>query len=336
MSAKYFHRTRADFRIAVKTEVCLLDATSQKELGRVTIEAVQNRNPQAGAGGLAFSSDGKHLALADHGIVLIDGETGKELRRFDASIDSSTHAVFSPDGRTLAVAGLRQRTYALELYETATGQLRMELPGHGGPIYSMAYSPGGTTLATGGGDATILLWDVGAVRRPIVESEWPGLLDLLTADDGRKAFVAMRRLAGSPAETVRRLKIQLPLKEAPIADAATIAKWVSQLNDAQFRIRDQAQNDLEKLGEPARAELEKALRGDTPLESRRRIELLLGKLVPGLLLPADRLAVRAIEVLECIGTSEARDLVAALSVGAPATRLVREAQATLRRMKKGS
>ncbi len=38
-------------------------------------------------------------------------------------------------------------------------QLRTALAGHSGTVWSIAYSPDGTTIATGSGDNTVRLWD---------------------------------------------------------------------------------------------------------------------------------------------------------------------------------
>ena len=81
--------------------------------------------------------------------------------------------------------------------------------------------------------------------------------------------------------------------------------------------------------------LHRALEGNPSLEMRRRLEQILGKLEQS---PrSDYLrAVRALEVLEHIGTSEAREVVATLSRGAPAARLTRAAQQAQQRLAKRS
>jgi WD40 repeat protein/serine/threonine protein kinase len=62
----------------------------------------------------------------------------------------------SPDGRRLVAAVARDVT----IYDTTTGRVSLTLPqAHDGNIFSVVYSPDGLTLATGGSDSAIRLWD---------------------------------------------------------------------------------------------------------------------------------------------------------------------------------
>ena len=80
--------------------------------------------------------------------------------------DSSV--AFSPNGRTIASSS---RGNNFHLWDTATGKLRRTIAGHSGWVNSVAFSPDGHTLATGGG-STIRLWDAdtGKLRLTITGS----------------------------------------------------------------------------------------------------------------------------------------------------------------------
>ena len=88
------------------------------------------------------------------------------------------------------------------------------------------------------------------------------------------------------------------------------------------------------MGEGARPALEKFLKDTTSTEARMRAQELLTALdrpgqTPELLRP-----LRAVEVLERVGTPEARDVLAGLAKGLPGARLTREARASLDRLAK--
>ena len=63
---------------------------------------------------------------------------------------------YSPDGTRLAVAS----SIGIYLYETATYREVALFTEHTAWLDLIKFSPDGKTIATGGGDGTVLLWDV--------------------------------------------------------------------------------------------------------------------------------------------------------------------------------
>ena len=87
---------------------------------------------------------------------------------------------------------------------------------------------------------------------------------------------------------------------------------------------------MEGLGDLAEPALRKALEGDRPLVLRRRVEQLLDKLVMPTAEQTRNL--RAVELLELMGSSNARQVLLSLADGVPGTRLTRVARGAVQRL----
>ncbi|HYT91916.1 MAG TPA: hypothetical protein VEL76_24595, partial [Gemmataceae bacterium] len=92
--------------------------------------------------------------------------------------------------------------------------------------------------------------------------------------------------------------------------------------------------ELEKLGTRAEAALGKALAGKPSLEVRQRLERLLQKLEGPISAPETLRLLRAVEVLEHAGTPQPREVLEMVVGGQPGTRLGRDAETALARLRK--
>ena len=96
--------------------------------------------------------------------------------------------------------------------------------------------------------------------------------------------------------------------------------------------RERAGRELAALGERAEPALARALQGPLTLGARRRVEKLLSKL-GGPVPTSDELrALRAVHVLEQIGTPEARQVLRVLADGGAGATLTLQAAASLQRL----
>jgi WD40 repeat protein len=84
--------------------------------------------------------------------------TGRQLLALKTP-DHVSSLAFSPDGKTLAVAGNWNRG-AFELWDAVTGQKLDGFQGHTDIITTMSFSPDGQMLATAENLGTIKLWDL--------------------------------------------------------------------------------------------------------------------------------------------------------------------------------
>jgi serine/threonine-protein kinase len=111
---------------------------------------------QAGAKGLALSTDGKRLAIPwGSKVHLWDLEKGPQPLLLEGHLDPVTAVAFSPDGKRLATAAGK----GLRLWDVEYGVETLLLCGHAGSITAIAFSRDGTRLASASDDGTVHVWE---------------------------------------------------------------------------------------------------------------------------------------------------------------------------------
>ena len=101
---------------------------------------------------------------------------------------------FSPDGSTLATAGM-WHDQTVRLWDVASGHLKSVFVGHQGALVNLAFSPDGSTLASGG-LGPVILWDLTATTTttPAIVRISPTLTQPLTI--GEQLTVSINVVGG--------------------------------------------------------------------------------------------------------------------------------------------
>ena len=270
---------------------------------------------------VAWSPDSKYLAVAgiegrqqEKGLGLWKANSDEVARKMITTRQDHERLAYSPDGRLLAAA---DPDY-ISIFETCTGQERRRFQNeHMDSIRRLMFSGDSKLLVSAGNDTLVYLWDVADPVAAKMELESRALDSFRAAmadTDGLAADQAIRSMIASPTTAVPYLKQRL--RVITLADRKAIDQWIIDLDSEQFRVRDRAGKALEDAGDAALPALTKAAETAKTEEVRSKAALILKKIGPGddpAISKVGRQAVRAVEVLERIGTPEALIVLADLA-----------------------
>jgi WD40 repeat protein len=290
-----------------------------------------------------FSPDGKFLVTGGHNAdtKVWDIATAKVLRTLDNGYELRT---FAPDGQS--VLSVTRNQAALH-HLSAEKDICIFQP----PVkrsYFACFSPdfqrvavlapssaGGLDLSANDGQASVYLFrvppkafDPAAANfddAPL-EALWS---DLNTDNELRRQVVRKAfRAAPKPAVALVAKKI------SPISKNLQrhVEKLIANLDDNSFRKRDEAMSEIQGLAHQFSPLLKKRLRQAPAGEVRNRLTFVLETMSAEKLPVVLRTNLRAIAILEELGTKDARAVLDQLAHGADGARLTVEAQAALERL----
>jgi RNA polymerase sigma factor (sigma-70 family) len=274
--------------------------------------------------------------IGPDGLAIWEAATGKIIARLKTQ-SWVAQTVFHPDNRFIVTNDLD----GIHLRDVRSGEVRahFKMPEsiraastRGSYAAGLAFSRDGRRMATGLPDSTILLWDVRVPpvsTEPLTAKELEALWTDLAGADAAKAWQAVWRMTEGPNEALPFLRGHL--KPYPTAPADETQRLLADLDDASFARREAAAKRLKELGLHAEPALRAALKAKPSLEQKRRIEAILATLaeVPQPLSAEELRQLRALIVLERIGTREARRVLEDMAKGSESARLTRQALAAL-------
>jgi hypothetical protein len=169
-----------------------------------------------------------------------------------------------------------------------------------------------------------------SLPRELNAAQLDTLWDDITADNDFRLQRVLATLRAVPVQAVPFLRQKL--QPVPEADLQRAKKLVQDLDDDDAKKRDKAMHDLQEMAAAFEPRLMEIRRDQEPGEVRNRVQLILREAreapVPRRLLAQ----LRAVSVLEQLGTPQARDVLKSVAAGAPGARLTQEAKEALERL----
>jgi len=247
-------------------------------------------------------------------------------------------AAWAPDLRTIASSssGPLSADDSVHIWETATGTERCHLDGHLYAISSVAFSPDGKTLASVSRDGTAILWDLKSLPVEALEKNFGSREELeaywreMGHGDASFAYRAIRGMIAVPQQAAPFLQARLsPLTRA---QPEQVRGWINALDDRIFKTREDAAQSLAEQFELAEPLMRELLTKQLSTEAHRRLQQILQIAAGGGMIAHQLQVLRALEILEGIGTTESKQVIEKMARGDSGFKITRDAKAALARL----
>jgi WD40 repeat protein/serine/threonine protein kinase len=155
---------------------------------------------------VAFSPDGKYFASGsrDGRVRIFDATSGNLLRDWAASANPISDIAISPDSLLVASSSVPYASMAgatpvaggdnsINVWSASAGALLRTLTGHTLDVWSIAFSPDGSRIASGSEDQTIRIWELNSAAPPTIVSTSSPITQVAFSPDGH-TLLGLRRL----------------------------------------------------------------------------------------------------------------------------------------------
>ena len=280
-----------------------------------------------------FSPEGKTLATAsfDKTVRFWDVTTGKEDESKRWRLPRPGPLAFSSDGKRLAAAADDE----IRIRNLETAKEEFVFDPQADRLTSLAFTPNRKALASATINGSVTLWDTSNAKpldapRPPTEQLMKAWWAELAGNDMLVVHRSIWGLIAHPVAAVSYIGERTEPAKGPGRER--IQRWLLDLDNDRFAVREEATKELQKTGPVVVATLKKHLATKLSPEARERVEKLIDKLLVEPLPAAEIRASRLVEVLERIGTADARAVLERLKTGDPDATLTMQAKAALARL----
>lgn len=287
-------------------------------------------------GTVAYSPDGKLVASSASGVIkVVSAADGAEVFSVGGLFDNGLvqQVAFSPDGRLL-LGATEGAEGGVRVWELATQSLVRTFATGYGTIYRLGVFGDGTRVASAGAEEAITVWDM--TGRHGKAAPTPADLAAAWAALGARdaaGHAAARTLVAGGETSVRVVAAGV---EGVRATQKRVAQRLKDLDADDFETREAAVRDLLAAGVSALPLVRAAAANADSAEARKRAADVLAKFsardirLPDGGLAGDSLRLyRAVEVLEDVGTKEARELAREVLEAGPIADAAKAARARL-------